>query len=122
MVGALLGLWRRGRSKLFRDGGRSVVGRAEFDASDRPGNPRVILINKEAADRYWPNGDFVGKRIRPVRFKKGDWLTVVGVVGGVHFFGLDQPPPPTLYYSSTQWAGPTTGLRYSSGRRVLQVI
>lgn len=81
-----------------------------FDPSDRPGEPPVILINKEAADRYWPKGDFIGKRIRPVRFNPdSEWLTIVGAVGGVHLFGLDQPAPPTFYRSSTQWGGPVSG-------------
>ena len=81
-----------------------------FNTSDRPETTRVVLINCEAADRFWPNTDPIGKRIRWVRFSKGDdWLTIVGVVGNVRYFGMDQPPPPTVYYSNTQWAGPLRG-------------
>jgi predicted permease len=81
-----------------------------FDSSDRPETTRVVVINQLAAERFWPNADPIGKRIRWVRFSSGDdWLTIAGIVGNVRYFGMDQPPPPTLYRSDTQWAGGVNG-------------
>ena len=53
-----------------------------FDASDTAG--RVAVINEEAARRYFPGQDPVGRRLHfgPPR-AMAPWMTIVGVVGNV---------------------------------------
>jgi predicted permease len=56
-------------------------GRSFVEADGEAGAPLVAIVNEEAADRWWPAGDALGKR-----FKLGPpdspspWITVVGVV------------------------------------------
>jgi predicted permease len=62
---------------------RVLHGRTFTDA-DRAGAPGVVIVSRSLADRFWPVGDAVGKRLSmsgdPGR---RDWLTVVGVVEDV---------------------------------------
>jgi len=48
------------------------------------------VINDAMARRFWPNGDFMGKRINLCSLNpKPCWFSIIGVVGNVHQFGLD---------------------------------
>ena len=72
-----------------------------FNPSDKLGAPPVVIINQALAQRYWPNEDPIGKRIR-VPFTKESWSTIVGIVGDVHHRGLDQPVKPEFYIPVAQ--------------------
>src|SRR5262245_33793878 len=51
------------------------------------------------ANRFWPNDDPIGKRLRTgVNPEQGNWQTIVGVVGNVRHMGLDVEPRPELYF------------------------
>jgi predicted permease len=54
-----------------------VAGRTFTDADGGD----AIIISKALANRYWPNGDAVGRALK--LFANGEWETVVGVVGDV---------------------------------------
>jgi putative ABC transport system permease protein len=59
-----------------------------------------ILINDTMARRYWPDGDALGKRIDFCSLdKKSCWLTIVGIVGNVHQFGLESEPTYDVYFA-----------------------
>ena len=73
-----------------------------FDAGDRNGAPRVVLINETAARRYFPGEDPIG---RPVKVYQGGFdagATVVGIVGDVRFGTLDSAAAPDVYISTGQ--------------------
>ena len=72
-----------------------------FNAADKLDAPPVVIINQALAQRYWPNENAVGKRIR-VPFTKPAWSTIVGVVGDLHHRGLDQPVKPEFYLPLAQ--------------------
>ncbi|MEZ4589254.1 MAG: ABC transporter permease [Gemmatimonadales bacterium] len=85
---------------------RLVEGR-EFSSSDRAGTPDVAIINQEAARRYFPSGDAVGRRIKLGRFdSSAPWMTVVGVSADVRHLGLNRPISPYLFRPYTQAAWP----------------
>ncbi|MEZ5287959.1 MAG: ABC transporter permease, partial [Vicinamibacterales bacterium] len=67
-------------------GATLVAGRA-FTAQDRGDGPPVALVNRRFAERHWPDGSAVGKRVRlrAALGSAGDapWLTVVGVVSDI---------------------------------------
>ena len=63
--------------------------------------PPVIIINETMAQRYWPNDEAVGKRLKfdDPNFKS-PWFTIVGVVGDVRQEGLEMPPGLMAYTPS----------------------
>jgi predicted permease len=68
---------------------------------DIAGRPLVAVISQAAAQRYWPNEDPIGQRIR--YFSDPDRpLTVVGIVGDVRSIDITSPPEPAVYVSHAQ--------------------
>jgi predicted permease len=86
-------------SAYFRTMGIRLVGGRGFTSADKPGAEQVVVINREAADKYWPGADAIGHRIRPPGIDRHGalWLTVVGVVENVRQYGLDRPANPQMY-------------------------
>lgn len=80
-------------------------GRA-FSAQDRAGQPRVAVINKTAARRFWPGQDPVGRRVW-LGFDAGvtppdSAVEIVGVVGDVLYEAPDQEVRPGVYIPHLQ--------------------
>jgi predicted permease len=75
----------------------------EFSAQDREHNPVVIVVNETFVRTYFPNQDPIGARIGWAVEKPIKWKTIIGVVGDVKHFGLDQSEEPAVYdlYSQT---------------------
>jgi putative ABC transport system permease protein len=69
-----------------------------FDERDGPDAPHVAVISESLARNRWPGQDPLG---RTIEFGNMDGdvrlLTIVGIVGDVHDYGLDAPPRPTVY-------------------------
>jgi putative ABC transport system permease protein len=70
-------------------------GRLLTDA-DRTDAPRVIVVGETAAQQIWPGQDPIGKRGR-MPGVKGEWYTVVGIVGDVRHYELAAPPTMQMY-------------------------
>ena len=69
-----------------------------FNATDlNAGAPLVGIANEALVRKYFPGQDPVGKRVRWAREDEPHWITIVGVAGDVHHFGLDQPDLPAVY-------------------------
>jgi len=65
------------------------------------------VVNETIAKRFWPGGDPIGKRINLCSLDpKPCWLTIVGVIGNVHQYGLEAAPTMDVYYTGgwTQYA------------------
>jgi putative ABC transport system permease protein len=83
-----------------------LAGRDFTNEDVRNGN-QVVILNRATAERYWPQGDAIGKR-----FKLGGidstnpWLTVIGIVGNVRHFALEAEPSREIYRPYTQAAWP----------------
>ena len=72
----------------------------DFLASDRADSPLVAIVDETLARRYWPDGDAIGKRIR---YSWSDqWMTIVGVTGGVKNSNLKDDMAPHFYYPYAQ--------------------
>ncbi len=72
-----------------------------FTAADKLDAPPVVIINQALAQRYWPDENPIGKRLR-VPFTMPTLSTIVGIVGDVHHKGLDQPVKPEFYIPAAQ--------------------
>jgi len=78
-----------------------------FTASDDERAPKVLIIDERLAQRFWKNGDPVGRRMwKPEDAgeltrgpgPKSHFYTVVGVVGNVRTTGLTEKEPVGAYY------------------------
>src|SRR6185436_20007593 len=74
-----------------------------------------VIINQKLAQRYWPGGDAVGKRIKIGPPENEPWLTIVGVVGNVNHTGLDSEPDFATYepHAKRPWSDMTMLVRTS---------
>ena len=76
-----------------------------FSPGDGAHAPGVAIVSELLAHRYWPNQNPIGQRIRlhleaagPWRpDPRGDWLTIVGVVGDIREWEWSDPHVPELY-------------------------
>jgi predicted permease len=87
----------------FRALGTPLVRGRFFGPSDDDQTSRVALIDETLAQRFWPNSDPVGQRIKfGSRASNAPWMTIVGVVGNIKTDGFDQPDQPHIYLSILQ--------------------
>jgi predicted permease len=70
---------------------------SNFDTSDYREGARNVIVNKAAADKYWPVQDALGKRFRGAR-TDGPWYVVKGVVADVRHEGVRTAPRPLIYF------------------------
>jgi len=102
-----------------------------FDERDGADTPHVAVISESLARDRWPNQDPLGHTIEFGNMD-GDLrlLTIVGIVGDTHEYGLDAPPRPTVYVDLFQRPRPAitltmlsdaeTGSVTSAARGILQ--
>jgi len=70
----------------------------EFTRQDGPDAQPVIIIDDVLAERYWPNEDAIGKRIKFGNYdSEHEWMEVVGVVGHVKVNGVVREALPQFY-------------------------
>jgi putative ABC transport system permease protein len=81
-----------------------LQGRA-IEEGDDADAPRVVVVSRSFAQRFWPGQDALGKRFRTVN-REGDqpWLTVVGVCGDVIHQYVTRRNYPTMYVPMRQEA------------------
>jgi putative ABC transport system permease protein len=89
-----------------------IAGRT-FERSDGPAAPRVLVLDREAARRGFPDRSPVGETVVD---RQGE-ITVVGVVGEVKRDALSAGSEPTVYWLSSQaeWDGKVTLVARTSG-------
>lgn len=75
---------------------RPVQGRV-FTEQDRSGNAGHIVVNEAFARQYFGDANAVGQRVTPGNPEDGNWLTIIGVVDDVRFFGVDERQTPATY-------------------------
>jgi putative ABC transport system permease protein len=67
----------------------------DFLESDTGDSPQVAIVDETLARMFWPDGDALGKRVETT----GDmqWMTIVGVVGGIKEGELAEKLQPHIY-------------------------
>jgi putative ABC transport system permease protein len=72
----------------FGAAGTEILAGRGFTRADGPDDPAVVVVSRRLADRLWPEGEALGKRIYAGRPSEGaEVLTVVGVAEDVADFG-----------------------------------
>ena len=70
-----------------------------FSDHDTADMPPVVIIDQKFAQRFWPNGDAIGKHLW---FNPKKPFTIVGVVGVVKQYGLETDGKIATYFSQQQ--------------------
>jgi predicted permease len=92
-------LWRTASPGYFRAAGlRLRGGRFLQEPDGRKNQPQVVVVNETFARTFWGEGaNAVGRRFK-YRGPGAPWITIVGVVGDVKHYGLEQPVRPGVYF------------------------
>lgn len=83
---------------------------------DGPRAPAVIIINQQAAERFWPGENPIGKRLQFLPGSDNDppnWMTIVGVTANARLDDMVSPPYPEVYVPALQtpeFMGEASGL------------
>ena len=81
-----------------------VAGRSIRSGDDALGL-RGVVVSRAFADRWWPGGSAIGRRVR-TGFDGDEWWEVVGVTGDVRLQGLEVPAEEAIYFP-TLYGHPT---------------
>jgi putative ABC transport system permease protein len=99
---AAQGCWTS--SDFFKTIGAPLVKGRFFTLHDGPDAPAVVIINAEAARRYWPGQNPIGKHVAVAYTGPGRRVTgaarmreIVGIVSDIKQRTLDQPIEPAVY-------------------------
>ena len=89
----------------FASMGIPVLKGRVFTPQDRWESQPVIVVSQELANRFFPAGDAIGRRIDTGWGRDGHTLggTIVGIVGDVKQFGLSLDAPAAYYAAADQW-------------------
>jgi putative ABC transport system permease protein len=73
-----------------------------FTDADRAGAPLAAIISESCARSQFPNTDPLGKHVQFGGLDEKRWATVVGIVGDIRQYGLDQPSNMEAYLPQAQ--------------------
>ena len=88
---------------FFKTMGIPVMRGEDFTSTDTREGVRTAIINKAAAERFWPGEDPIGKGLRTSRTRDGNepeapWYLVKGIVGDVRYANLREPAVPQIFF------------------------
>jgi predicted permease len=91
----------------------------EFTSSDVAGSAPVMIINRAMARLCWPGADALGAQVWIGKGMEKEGLTdlprqVVGIVGDMKEYSLDQPTPPMVFVPQAQVPEGIDSLLYQS--------
>lgn len=82
---------------FFQTMGTPLVAGRDFNWQDNYDKLPVAIVTENFAREYWGNArSALGKRIRTG--SADDWRQIIGVVGDVHYDGIEKKPPTAVYW------------------------
>ncbi len=93
-------------SGYFSTMGMRLLQGREFTERDNAESPKVVIINETMLRRYFQNENPIGKRVGYGR--PDGWREIIGVLGDVKHFGLNQDARPAMFLPNNQ--SPARGL------------
>jgi predicted permease len=87
--------------RYFETVGVPMVAGREFVTGDTVGAPAVLIVNRIAAERFWPGRDALGQRVR-LGGPQGSEVTVVGVAETSVYFMPTETPRPQVFFPVRQ--------------------
>jgi predicted permease len=76
-----------------------------FKGTDSAASPRVAIVSRRFAERFWPHSSPLGHQLDP-GFEKAPLYSIVGVVGDVKQHGLASQAPLAIYLPYSQGPRP----------------
>jgi predicted permease len=117
-------MWRFVTPGYFSALGIPIVRGRGFTEEDRAAAASAMILSQQFAQRLFPNGDAIGKRIRT-----NEWATVVGVAADVKNMGSMLPSEPEYYIlrkhvadatsHSQEWRDAKVAIRTSVNPKVM---
>jgi putative ABC transport system permease protein len=110
---------------FFEALGIPLVRGRTFTRSDTSSSPKVAVIGRALASKYFPSKDPIGQRLTlddDPSSPKTEWFTVVGVVDDVRFRRLADAPRPQLYLPVSQQGFPEFTLVAKTGADPFSVV
>ena len=86
--------------EYFSTIGLSLLQGRGFDERDTQKSPKVVVVNRTFAEKYWPKGEAVGNLVHEVDDNFD--ATVIGVVNDSKYLTLRDEPGPAMYFPSAQ--------------------
>ena len=83
--------------------GLHVLQGRNFAEPDRPGAPRVVIINQAMANKFWPGENPIGKRLGDANPNHPDWYEIIGIVNDI-VAGYDYNGQSSRYQFYWPWA------------------
>jgi putative ABC transport system permease protein len=93
-------LTQLGSAEAFSTLSIPLIRGSVFTDHDSADQPKVANINREMARRFWPDGDPLGRTVRLVQYDLT--ATIVGVVGDIKQFSLEDPEQLQIYLPYAQ--------------------
>jgi predicted permease len=96
--------FNRVTSDYFRVMGTPLLAGRDISAADRPGSPKVIIINEAFARKYFNGQNPLGKTFMVGLPGRPDTATyeIVGLAADAKYVSLREPAPPTMYAAWAQ--------------------
>jgi putative ABC transport system permease protein len=82
----------------------------DFDRTDVPERPPVVIVNETLARTAFPGESPIGRRIRTGTSPMAPWMEIVGIVGDTRWQDPSQPARAVIYAASAQGFGNSLAL------------
>jgi predicted permease len=93
---------------FFETLGIALLRGRDFAETDSQQSPKAMIINEAMANRFWPDQDPIGKRLK--LFGDQDYRQVVGIVADSKYNSLTEPRRPFMYIPLLQEYSPQVNL------------
>ena len=91
--------WRWITPDYFRSMGITLLAGRDFGAADAESAPPVVVVDESFANRFYPNEDALGKRIKRGKLDSTrPWMTIVGIVRHVQSRRLEDHSGVQVYF------------------------
>ena len=87
--------------KYFETLGMPLITGRDFTPADSAGAPRVMIVNRLAAEKFWPGRNAIGQHIR-LNGPGGDAVEVVGIVEQAVYFSPTEQRRPFAFFPVRQ--------------------
>jgi predicted permease len=94
--------------RYFETAGIPLVRGRMFETADQPSTPAVVIINETMAERFWPDGDAIGKRFK--FFGQDNFQQVVGIAKDSKYNFIGEDATPFIYQPFSQVYQPVMSL------------